>query len=190
MYTINKITGILIILFSVITSCVTTHNIDSGNDVKGFMIQVTKDNTLPKHYKKILVKGFGGSSARFFFDNIYAALSAELLKENVTTAKEFNKNDSLVVTANGNNYAPGNSYDAILLVSTKSLKDRENNLAAPISANAFEHIFKFALFDNPGENTSIWELNLNAHVDFTQAGSFKKIAEKILENMRWNKLLK
>ncbi len=147
------------------------------------MIQVTKDNTLPKHYKKILVKGFGGSSARFFFDNIYAALSAELLKENVTTVKEFNKNDS------GAGTASGNSYDAMLVVKSLNV-DKDYNLAAPISANAFEHIFKFVLFDNPGENTSIWELSLNAHVDFTQAGSFKKIAEKILENMQWNKLLK
>lgn len=189
MYITKTIAGLLTIVLSTLSSCVSTNNVDTNSSAEGFTIEVTKANHVPRNYRKILIASSGTSSTRLFFDNLYEALNAGLLKENISTEKEFNVNDSAHTFYPIDKFRQSQAYDAVLTISPKSADHlNEKNVMMATQANQFEHIFKFTIFDKPGNNNPVWELSLNINVDFTQAGPYQKLAEKILDNMKMDKL--
>ncbi|MEO8112717.1 MAG: hypothetical protein ABI594_21890, partial [Ginsengibacter sp.] len=168
MHITKIIIGLLIVAISTLDSCITTNNFLTNDLAAGFTLEVTKNNNIPRHYRKILIASSGTSSNRLFFDNLYEALSADLLKENVSTQKQFHGNDSVNAFYISDNFGQALAYDAVLTVSPKSINYvSEKNSISPGQANQFEHIFKFAIFEKPGQNNSIWELSLVINVDFT-----------------------
>lgn len=173
-----------------LAACDATNNITKNNIAEGFSIQVMKNNTTPKSYKKIMIAGFGTSANRLFFENIYDALSAEFFKANITTEKKFNGDSAAAVVPGLDKLKGSQDNDAVLIVAPQPIGFvTEKNIANPVSTHQFERNFKFAIFDKPGMDTSIWELKLTMNIDFTQAKPCQILAEKILENMRQNKLV-
>ena len=186
----KTITGLLTIVMSSLSSCVSTNNIDTTSRAEGFTIEVTKNNHVPRNYRKMLIESSGTSSTRLFFDNLYEALSTGLLKVNISTEKEFNANDFAHTFYPIDKFRQSQAYDAVLKISPGYADHlNEKNVMMATQANQFEHIFKFTIFDKQGRNNPVWELSLNINIDFTQAGPYQKLAEKILDNMKMDKLL-
>ena len=181
--------SLMAIVLSTLCSCVGTNNFSTNDRASGFTLEVTRNNYIPRHYKKILIESSGTSPTRLFFDNLYAALSADLLKKNVTTEKEFKTNDSFHISYPIDKFRQLQPYDAVLMISPISAEDTEENMTMDTDANQFGHIFKFTVFDRQAKNNPVWELSLNINVDFTQSEPYQKLAEKILENMKQDKLV-
>lgn len=168
-----------------LSSCVGTNMFP-----KGFSTEVTKSNVAPKNYKNIAIAGFGTSVTRLFFDNLYDALSVRLLKSNISTENSFAGNDSVVVKIALNKLITSTAYDAVLLVLPNSTGYvTEKNIANSSVTNQLEQNFKFAVFEKPGTDTAVWELSLNANIDFTQTKPYEALAKKIIESMKLNKLI-
>ena len=138
-----------------------------------------------------MITGFGASDARLIFENLYSPLSAALLKENITTEENFTRDNFADMASGLNKQERSYSYDAILIVIPQPIDfAAEKNISNAARTKLAGRNFKLAMLDRQGMGNSIWELTLNLNIDFTQAKFYEIVAEKILENMRLNKLVK
>ena len=183
--TIRKNIVFLFIAVPCTISCVSTNDLP-----KGFSMQVTKYNFTPRHYKTILMEGFGTSASRLFFDHLYEPLALELYKADIILEKKFEVNGAAVFAGSDNKSTPYMSQDAVLIIAPKPAAGvREKNIPDPAHTNQIEQNYQLTLFDKPTADSPIWALILNIAIDFTQEKPYQVLAKKIIEDMKRNRLV-
>lgn len=137
-----------------------------------------------------MMEGFGTSASRLFFDHLYEALTVELYKADIILEKKFEVNGSAALAQSGSKPTQHASHDAVLIVAPKHTAGvNEKNIADPVHTNQIEQNYQLALFDRSTVDNPVWELILNIAIDFTQEKPYQILAEKVIEDMRKNRLV-
>lgn len=153
-------------------------------------MQVTKYNFTPRHYKTIMMEGFGTSASRLFFDHLYEALALELYKADIILEKKFEVNGGDALAQSVSKPTQHVSHDAVLIIAPKPAASvNEKNITDPVHTNQIEQNYQLALYDRATADNPVWELILNITIDFTQEKPYQILAQKVFEDMKKNQLV-
>ncbi len=138
-----------------------------------------------------MMEGFGTSASRLFFDHLYEALTVELYKADIILENKFEVNGDAALAKSVSKPTSYISHDAVLIVAPKSAAGvNEKTITDPVHTNQIEQNYQLALYDRATADNPVWELILNIAIDFTQEKPYQILAQKVIEDMKMNRLVR
>lgn len=172
-----------------------------------YKLELTKSNTVQKHYRNILIIGSGKVENRAFLEELTAKI-INTKSDSVKWQYQFRGRSTTEANKQIKSLLQ-NNYDAILVFSpADSLTSYYVSHSKPFYADTrltptsgypqfttptrkieFTSDFIIQIFDLQNQETPIWEANLYVNCDVSKSQVYLDISRSLISNLKTNKIL-
>ena len=183
-----------------------------------YIFKVTKNDTVQKDFKRVLIVGIGLIETRMFLDNLSTKVIKALMADKIE-AEYYHLGKSVSEANIGIKQLLNQYFNAVLVFSPiDSLHNYElsfgpsydfydppypalpnqfnnNKLGVviprpPIRSIKYEDNFNIQLYDIQNQKTLIWSATLKVDFNLVKASIYKEVSELIISSLKTNKVLK
>ena len=183
-----------------------------------YIFKETKNDTVQKDFKKVLIVGIGLIETRMFLDNLtttvikafmsskieaeYHYLGKSVSEANIEIKQLLNQNFNAVIvfspidSLHDYKLSFGNSYD-IYDPNYPAPQNQFNNYKlgvalsrTPIRAISYKDNFNIQLFDIQNQKKLIWSATLKVGFNLLKKSIYTEVSELIISSLKTNKVLK
>lgn len=164
-----------------------------------FLLTDVKSNAEQKEFKRILIVATGSSGARLFLDRLTNVLNSKFASENVTTSYDYLgyvPDEKIEIDKRFKDIIQNKSFDAVLYFGQSDKPINPVQINDFINRNShyrivrYQQTFSIQLFEFLHLQNAIWETELRLNFDFTQSPVYLSIADKIIGNLKLNKIVR